>query len=457
MSKRVTNERPPPLARRAGAATTIVLASLLLAAGCADDEEASALPTADRPPSATATPAAPRGDPSTGTVDPSASEPLLDRLGEAPTAEEEAAAESMPAPLGARAAPPRGCALQVDAPLRVLTSGGPPAIVAAGDAFLVAAYDQQGVAIVRARPGALPEPFAALPLDANGARGAAPALAHTGDREVTVAMIDGRGRVLAAAFDPQLPATAPITREIAAAGADARFAPVVRAIATRRVIAWTDGSATPMRLKLAIVENDAVLTTHDVTPVAGGGAAPFFVEGESDAVLLFLDPRVGISVAHRVRLGADGTPGPTEVARPLNLAAEPPAIAVAHAPGAARTWLAYAAVGNLATRAVGLVDATGTERPSPLVPGVGYGDPLTIDAVIAGRSVVFAVEAPTATTREAPHEVRLRVVDDGGAGDPLVLAAPATDPAIARREDGLLAIAYRSGSAVLVHFARCAE
>lgn len=440
--------------------STAVLAPLVaiaLLSACGDNEEERALPSADRPPEGTPAPAAAGGDPSVGRVDPEAHDPLLDQLGEAPTPEEEAAAEAMPSPLAAQPPPARGCALQVDAPLRVLTNGGAPAIVASGDAFLVAAYDQQGVAIIRARPGALPEPFAALPLESSGTRGAPPALAHTGDHEAMIVVVDGRGRVLAATFDPAPSAAVPIAHEIAEGGADARFAPVVRAVGTRRVIAWTDGSATPMRLKLAIVEAGTLVATHDVTPVAGGGAAPVFLEGESDPVLLFLDPRVGISVAHRVRLGTDGTPGATEVARPLNLTAEPPAIAVAHAPGSSRTWLAYTAVGNGATRAVGLVDASGTERPSPLVPGVGYGDPLTIDAVTSGRSVVFAVEAPTATTREAPHEVRLRVVDESGAGDPLVLAGPANDPSIARREDGLIAIAYRSGAAVLVHFARCAE
>jgi hypothetical protein len=322
---------------------------------------------------------------------------------------------------------------------------------------LVAAYDQRGVAIIRTHPGRLAEPFATIPLEANTTHGAAPAVAHTDERETTIVAIDGRGRVLAASFDPTLPAAAPIAREIAAQGADARFSPAIRRIGPRRAIAWTDGSRTPMRLLLAIADQATVLTQHDVTPISGGGAAPTFIEGEREPILTFVDPRAGISVIHRVRLGTDGAPGPTEVARPLNLAAEPPAFAIAHAMTSAHAWIAYAAVGNLATRAIGLVHASGTDEPSAFVAGLGYGDPLAIDAVAFAGHVVFAAEAPSAAVRDAPHEIRLRVVDDSGAGDPLVLGGPATDPSLARRDDGLIAIAYRVGQGVWVHFARCAE
>ncbi len=390
-------------------------------------------------------------------VAPHAEDPLLDQLAEAPTPEEEAAALAMPTPLQEQAAERHGCALQAAAPTRVLTAGSPPAILASGDSFLVAAYDQNGVAIVRARPGRPAEPFATIPLEANAPLGAAPAIAHTDELETTLVALDGRGRVLSASFDPTLLAAAPIAREIAPHGADRRFPPAIRAIGPRRVIAWTDGSRTPMRLLLAIADRAHVLAQHDVTPIAGGGAAPVFIEGEREPILMFVDPRAGISVVHRVRLGVDGSPGPIEVARPLNLAAEPPAFSIARATASAHTWIAYAAIGNLATRAVGLVHANGTDEPSALVPGLGYGEPLTIDAVAFTRHIVFAAEAPSAATRDAPHEIRLRVVDDSGAGDPLVLGGPATDPSLARRDDGLIGIAYRVDQGVWVHFARCAE
>jgi hypothetical protein len=384
-----------------------------------------------------------------------APDPLLDALAEPPRGREPQGA--LPAPLADRPAPAHGCALQSEAPLTVLRGAGPPAVLAIDDAFVIAAYEGSRAQVVRVRPGALPEPTASIALDGAPPRDAAPGLARLGLHEVALAMVDGRGRLVEASFAPALRASAPRAHTIADGGADPRFAPAIRALGTRHVIAWTDGSATPMRLRLAVVEQGAVVARHDVTPVAGGGAAPFFVEGEREPVLFFLDPRVGISVAHHVRIADDGTPGPTEIARPLNLAAEPPAIAVARARSGSRTWLAYAAVGNFATRAVGLVDAVGSERPAPLVPGLGYGDPLALDAVAAEASAVFAAEAPSAAPPDAPHEIRIRVVSEAGVGEPLVIAAPAADPALARRDDGLIAIAYRSEGEVRVHFLRCAD
>jgi hypothetical protein len=387
--------------------------------------------------------------------DPTAPDPLLDSLGDPRSDVDDAVTGAMPAPLGEHPAPPHACALQSDAPIQVLAGAGPPAIVRERDAFLVAAYDARGVTIVRVRPGALPRPFASIPLDAPSSRVSAPALEATGDHEASIVMIDGIGRVLEATFDPTLASAAPSPRVVAESGADARYAPALRAIGTRHAIAWTDGSATPMHLRLAITDAGNVLAAHDLTPSIGGGAAPYFVEGSSPPVLLFLDPRAGISVAHRVLLGVGGAPGATEVSRPLNLAAEPPAIAAARAGD--RTWLAYAAVGNLATRAVGLVEASGTERPSPLVAGLGYGDPLSMDALSHGDTAIFAVEAPSAAPREAPHEVRVRVAGAQGAGDPLVLPTPSTDPSLALGENDLVALAYRSSDSIRVHFVRCAE
>lgn len=393
----------------------------------------------------------------TRVVDPVSEDPLLDRLAEAPSPEEERAAEAMPAPLEEQRAPRRGCVLQSEAPTRVLTTGGPPTMIASGDSFLVAAYDQGGVAILRARPGRPAEPFATVRLEAHPSLATPPALAHTGEHETTLVAIDGRGRVLSASFDPTLMAAVPIPREVASQGADPRFAPAIFAMGPRRAIAWTDGSETPMRVLLAVTDRANVLSRHDLTPISGGGAAPTFIEGERAPILTFVDPRAGISVVHRVRLGTDGTPGPLEVVRPLNLAAEPPTFAIAQASTSTDAWIAYAAVGNLATRAIGLVRAHGTDEPSALVPGLGYGDPLALDAIATRDHVVFAAEAPSAVARDAPHEIRLRVVDEAGAGDPLVLGRPSTDPALARREDGLIAIAYRVGQGLWVHFARCAE
>ena len=69
----------------------------------------------------------------------------------------------------------------------------------------------------------------------------------------------------------------------------------------------------------------------------------------------------------------------------------------------------------------------------------------------------YATAMRPSPAREAPHEIRMRVVDEAGAGDPMVISGPATDPALARGDDGLIAVAYRGGGAVMVQFARCAE
>lgn len=427
-------------------AALVVLALVLSACG-SDEESIPVTPTEA---------SSRRPDPEPSHSIAPAADPALDRLLEdtaSPSLGDEIVAPA-PGLLADQAPPPRGCALQSEGPIRVLPSGGPPAVIAHGDVFLVAAYDAEGARILRARPGARPEPLASIALEAPPPASAPPGLARTSAHEASIAMIDGRARVLEASFDPMSPGM-PSPRTIAEGGADVRFSPAVRAVGTRRVIAWTDGRATPMRLRVAVLERANVVSEHDVTPVAGGGAAPFFVEGEGAPVLFFIDPRIAVSVVHRVSIGADGAPAPTEVQRPLHRAAQPASIAAARAGG--RTWLAYAADGSFATRAVGLLDAEGAEPAAPLVPGLGYGDPLTLDALASGNAVIFAAEAPSEIEASAPHEVRLRRVDAEGAGDPLVIAAPATDPAIARRSDGLIAVAYRTGAAVVLQYARCAE
>jgi hypothetical protein len=121
-----------------------------------------------------------------------------------------------------------------------------------------------------------------------------------------------------------------------------------------------------------------------------------------------------------------------------------------------RELAAYAATGNLATRAVGLVDLGQTEPPQPLVPGLGYGQPLTVRAIARATDAVFALEAPSAPAADAPHEVRVRTVrvEPSGArtmGEPLVFPAAAR-PAIAADAQGVIAVALEGG---LVRFVRC--
>lgn len=261
-----------------------------------------------------------------------------------------------------------------------------------------------------------------------------------------MALVDAQGAVRFARFDATSPAPALALRTVTEHDADPRFPPAISLVSSGAVVAWSDAHERTLRVRVALVDAPGtVVATHDVVPEAGASAAPVFDGG----LLYTIDPRAGISVVHRTRIADDGTPGTPEVAEPLNLAAEPPAFAIVG------RHLAYAAVGNMATRAVGLM-ATGTEaRPTPLVPGLGYGSPLTLDGMaLDAGAALFAMEAPSAAAADAPHEVRLRVVSaDGTMGDALVVSGH-TAPRIARTESGLVALATRGA---LVQVARCSE
>lgn len=312
----------------------------------------------------------------------------------------------------------------------VLEHAGRTAVAAGPSGQLaVAAYliegEGEAVAIARVRPDAAPELVTHIPLEGRVAvRGAPPGVSVSG-ATLLVAVTDGQGRVLVADVDLSLGAVAGgFAVRIEDAHADARFAPVVlRTPDGTRVVAWTDGSGTPMRVRLSrIGPTGEVLSTSVISP-DGGGAAPVLGAGETERALYVVEARVAMSAAHRVTLGEDGTPSAPSVARPLLRGADLPAIAVVRAPAGTRTHLAYAAVGNLATRAVGLVQTTGTDSPLPLVPGLGYGAALSVRATALERAVVFAMDAPSAADPAAPHEVRVRVAgDDGAIGPPLVLA-----------------------------------
>jgi hypothetical protein len=224
-----------------------------------------------------------------------------------------------------------------------------------------------------------------------------------------------------------------------------RYAPALAAIDAGTVVAWTTPVGTTAHVRVAVVDAAGVVgEAHDVTPDAGSAAAPIF---DAHGVLYFVDARAGISVVHRVTIAADGTPSMPVVAQPINLAAEPPSFAVVGA------HLGYAAVGNAATRAVGVVTIGATDRPQALVPGLGYGAPLSIDAEPLGTAALFAMEAPTAADASAPHETRARLVlADGSLGDALAIPG-ATAPRVA--VSGTVAAIVTRGASL--YWARCAE
>jgi len=134
----------------------------------------------------------------------------------------------------------------------------------------------------------------------------------------------------------------------------------------------------------------------------------------------------------------------------------PPRLAVAR--GGGSLYAGYTVIGNAATTAVGWIRLDAEDAsPAAIVPGTGYGK-LHVDAASAPGAVLFVADAPRGSEPEAPREVHLRAVRPGGAGPVLALHdgnGVGSHAAIARREDGMLAVAFAGIDAVYVAWARC--
>jgi hypothetical protein len=389
-------------------------------AGC-DDPAPRPAPEADRTP---AGPAAPEAPAPTATETAPALEGL-DGLAAAPTEDELAPRAGL-----SEARPDAGACVLASETRAVLEGAGPVALAAGADgALIVAGYtsDEAGeaLAVVRVRPDGPPALYTRIPLAGRALGRSAPPALDAGSAGLLVAATDAAGHVLVADLDLSLGAAAGrFFAELEDAHADPRFPPLVlRAAGGVRVVAWTDGRSTPMRVRLSRFGPTGERLGTDTISPDGGGAAPVLGLGERTPGIYLVEARVAMSAVHRVALDEGGAPGTPEVARPLLRGAELPSIAVARAASGTRTHLAYAAVGNLATRAIGLVQTTGTDAPAPLVPGLGYGGPITVRAAPLEGAVVFAMEAPSEAAPSAPHEVRVRLArDDGTLGPALVLS-----------------------------------
>ena len=362
----------------------------------------------------------------------------------------------------AAAAPDRGCVAVTDGAVKVWARPGPATIVASGASFVVAGYapgesSGEDAYLVQLAPDVAPRPIRRIALDppATAGRVAAPGLAAAAGGRLVLAVLDGRGRVRATEIDPNDP-LAEIRLKTLAEAADSRFAPAVAALARTRLVAWTDGTGTPMRVRLAVLGLDGtVASRHDVTPESMGASAPTFGAGMSPA-LYFLDARAGVSPIVRVPIGADGTPQASAVARPVGTVTAPPRLAVARGDG--RVWAAYTAVGNAAATAVGYLPLDGTDTaPAAIVPGTGYG-PLHVSAASAPGAAIFAADAPKDTPPTSPREVHVRLVDEDGVGPALTLQAPdgtARHASIARGAHGIAGVAFTAGDGVYVAWIRC--
>ncbi len=329
------------------------------------------------------------------------------------------------------AVPDGQCIALTEAPARVWPTPGVPAIAADDTRFYLALYarseaGEDGLHLVAAAPEGPPRPVRSLRVDpplAGGAARVAPPGIALDEGKVVVAFVDGQNHIRLGAADPREPSAQLRTIE-AGSGADLRFAPALGVVGQVRVVAWTDGTGTPMRVRLARADRTGtLLDTHDLTMTGMGAAAPVFGAGGDTKTIYFVDPRAGVSPIVKAELNPDGTPRPSAVARPVGTVSVPPEVAVAE-DGSGHAYAGYTAIGNLATTAVGLMPLFGdVSGPSALVPGTGYG--LLNVAAVAGRgAVVFAADAPKGEARDAPREIHVRLVKDGAAGETLTVAAP---------------------------------
>jgi len=406
----------------------VAIAAVLLA--CGQAHEAPPPPPTTTPPSSVATVAPPTS---------------LVGLDDPPPVPDEVVAAG---PLSDRTPTPHGCVLASDAAQPVIPGASLSDVIAVDAAFVVAGYvagDPGVLSIARIAPGGAPSPLGRIELGAGDTeRTAPPVLARLASPMIGIALVDAQGGVRLARFEAGTPAPTISVVQITTSGADRRHPPAIASVDAGTLVAWTDATGGASHVRVARVDAAGVLSEAiDVTPDAGAASAPIF---DAHAVLYTMDASAGISVVHRTEFAADGTPRPTTVAQPLSLAADPSSFAVVG------SQLAYAAVGNLATRAVGLVTIGSAARPEPLVPGLGYGASISVDGIALGSAALFATEAPSAAEASAPHETRLRVVQaDGSMGEPLTIAGVTAPRAAA--SGGIVAIASRGGS---VTWARCA-
>ena len=385
---------------------------------------------------------------------------LLDDSLTAPVGEGEVA-EAFPSPLTTPNVAAGHCAERTEVPLRVALDAGAPALVAVGETFFAAAYmpgaSGESLGLFSFVPGEAARPVQSWAIEGPShppARHAPPTLVQLGARKLGLGFVDSTGQVFFVEVDPARASAQPI---LVGAHADMRFPPAIALFGTTRVVAYSEFDEGAAHLR--VVRFDAsgtVLGRHDATSEQGGGAHPsFIVQRAEGADLLFLDARRSLSILHRVSLDSSGIPGTPRVARPLSATADPPNFIGIEAGG--MHALVYAAVGNMATRAVGLVDmGESGDAPVAVVPGLGYGQALRMTAVAREHDAIIATEAPSAIPADAPHEVRIRTLapDARGhllLGEPLVLAAR-TRPAIAMNQSGVLAVAVEGG---LVHFIFC--
>lgn len=417
----------------------------LLLIGCGEPEPVS--------PAAEAAPAEEPGPVSPSTEAASAVEPPPAPI-EIPSPRPSTPAADLPP------APTEGCAM--GEPVRV-EAGGWASVAALDDGFAVLGSAPAGqgerVFVARVAPDGSTSVIARGALEhavPPGHRRAVPAVASSRER-VAVAIVDGRRRLLVAELDASA-AGAALTFAPVGEDASLRFAPALARSGEAWALAWAEEHGESLRVRAGLFSGGALRAARELRPAAGGAAAPAFVRGAREPTLVFLDPRAGVSVAHRARVSGAGFGDPS-VARPINLVTEPPEIVAVRL--GAREWLAYTAVGAAATTAVGLAPLEGSAPPVPLVAGTGYGVLHVDAAALSDERAVLVADAPRASPPDSPRELHVRVLSASGElGEPAVVRGPSGRAArgrIAATSDGLVAVTFTDGDAIHASVGRCAR
>ena len=368
-------------------------------------------------------------------------------------------------------APAHHCVTLAPRAARISTERGPAIVRAGGDAFLVAGYAQTAhgpqVYAIRVQADGHTQPLFTAPLTPSTSSRPTrlptvpPGLEVQGDRALLVWVDGDRLRAAPLAVSAWRGARLLDLGQ----GADARFSPAVALRPQAALVAYTDGSATPMHVRLLRVGlGGDVEARADVTPQGFGAAAPTFaVSTTSESPqLYFLEPRSGTSALYRVEFDADLGPRPATLVRPINSVYEPPRLAVVRStPGA----VAYTALGNAATTAIGLLPlADASTPPVALLRGSGFGL-FGLDVAALPGAALFAFGAPIAHSTAAPgaappshavHEIHVRLAAPGPMPE-LVIARQggAEAPSIAVGPDGLIALTYAAPGGVYLNWLSC--
>ncbi|MBK8171558.1 MAG: hypothetical protein IPK60_14590 [Sandaracinaceae bacterium] len=298
-------------------------------------------------------------------------------------------------------------------------------------------------------------PLAGTANRAGAVRTAAPALTQTSTGRLLLAAIDGTGALVATLIDATLPTTGAQMRSLAR-NADMRFSPAIGEVNAHLIVAYTDGSATPMRMMT--VTTDIALsgaTSRDISPAGMGGASPTWIDGAQSPTLIFVDAHGGLSPLLTATWTAEGTMSPVQVERALSTIAEPAAIASGQF-GADR-YVAYVAIGRAATSAVGLVKLGASDPPIAIIPGVGYGAS-HVSAASTRTGIVFVADAPPTAETAGARQFVARVLDEAGLGQPLTIPSPEPGPnfaSIARAEGDSFDVAFSTSAAVYLARIRC--